>query len=175
VQAIAVHTGHVMGLSRRDLQELFWGAVLHDIGKIGIPDVILCKPGKLTEDEYAFIKTHPQQSHEILRHIDYVTENALLGVRHHHERFDGAGYPDRLRGAEIPLHARIISVSDCYDAITSSRSYRSDRGHAAALTEIQRVAGSQLDPDVVAAFEQACGGDMMWLDGLRFQHDRSNE
>jgi len=175
VQAIAVHTGHVMGLSRRDLQDLFWGAVLHDIGKIGIPDVILCKPGKLTEEEYAFIKTHPQQSHEILSHIEYVTENALLGVRHHHERFDGGGYPGCLRGSEIPLHARIISVSDSYDAITSSRSYRSDRSHSAAITEIRRVAGSQLDPDVVAAFEQACDGDMMWLDGLRLGKDRRNE
>jgi hypothetical protein len=175
VQAIAVHTGHVMGLNRRDLQDLFWGAVLHDIGKIGIPDVILCKPAKLTEDEYAFIKTHPQQSYEILSHIDYVTENALLGVRHHHERFDGTGYPDGLRGGEIPLHSRIISVSDCYDAITSSRSYRSDRNHSAAFAEIRRVTGSQLDPQVVTAFEQVCEGDMMWLDSLRSHHEPRDE
>ena len=174
VQEIAVHLGRTLGMERRDLEDLYWGAIMHDTGKIGVPDVILSKPGSLTEDEYAFIKIHPERSYEILRHIEYMTKNALDGARHHHERIDGRGYPAGLRGSEIPIHARIIAVADTYDAMTSSRSYRAALGHERAVEEMTRVSGTQLDSDVVAAFGNACALDESWLNEIRFQGHADN-
>jgi HD-GYP domain-containing protein (c-di-GMP phosphodiesterase class II) len=169
VQEIAVYLGRSLGMERSELEDLYWGSIMHDTGKIGVPDVILSKPGSLTDDEYTFVKIHPERSYEILRHIEYMTKNALDGARYHHERIDGKGYPAGLKGSEIPVHARIIAAADTYDAMTSSRSYRAALAHDRALDEMTRVAGTQLDCDVVQAFTNACARDVSWLDEIRFQ------
>lgn len=159
VQAVAVHIGRQMGLPRQDLESLFWGSIMHDVGKIGIPDVILSKPGRLTEDEFVFIKTHPVRSYEILKHVSQFDSNALDAAHFHHERFDGRGYPFGLAADAIPIFARIVGVADTYDAITSSRSYRNASSHDRAAETIREVSGTQLDPDVVSAFDGACSED----------------
>jgi HD-GYP domain-containing protein (c-di-GMP phosphodiesterase class II) len=169
VQAISVHVGEALGLPRTDLEDLFWGSIMHDIGKIAIPDVILSKPGLLTADEYTFVKTHPERSYEILHHIEYLNRSAQDGARYHHERFDGGGYPMGLEGKGIPLAARVIAVADTYDAMTSSRSYRPAMSHDDAIAEIVRVSGRQLDPEVVNAFQSWCQVDPDWLRRITFQ------
>jgi HD-GYP domain-containing protein (c-di-GMP phosphodiesterase class II) len=122
------------------------GAILHDVGKIGIRDSILLKPGPLTEDEWDIMRTHPEIGERMLTGIDFLSP-ALPVIRHHHERWDGRGYPDRLRGEEIPLGARIVSVCDAFDAMTSDRPYRPAMSVDDACEEIVRCAGKQFDPD----------------------------
>ena len=129
--------------------------MLHDIGKIGVSESILTKPGRLTEEEYNIIKTHPMKGHEILKHIIQL-KDALQGITYHQETYDGSGYPEGLKGKEIPLQARIIAVADTYDSITSSRAYRIRNTHVSALKEIERVSGSQLDPEIVEIFKKVC-------------------
>ncbi|MHB8792488.1 MAG: HD domain-containing phosphohydrolase [Thermoleophilia bacterium] len=124
---------------------------LHDIGKIGIPDAILLKPGKLTDDEYRQIMTHPKLSHKIIEPVDFPYEVKPL-VRHHHERIDGSGYPDGLIGEDIPLGARIIGIADAYEAMTSDRPYRKALTINAALDELRRCSGTQFDSELVDAF-----------------------
>ncbi len=170
VNFLSMEIGRAMGLAEEDLQDLHWGSLLHDVGKIGIPDAILCKPARLTEDEYIFIKVHPERSYEILRYIEHL-KNAMPGVRHHQEMFDGNGYPHGLKGDRIPLHARIIAVADTYDSITSSRAYRPGRTHEKALAEIERVSGSQLDPAVVEVFGQICAAEPQWLERFRIRRE----
>lgn len=162
VNHLSMEIGRAIGLENNELENLHWGSLLHDVGKIGIPDAVLCKPGRLTADEYAFIMVHPERSYEILRHIEYLRE-ALPGARHHQEKFDGTGYPHRLKGERIPLHGRIIAVADTYDSITSSRAYRPGRSHEAAMREIERVSGTQLDPAIVLVFKQMCAAEPEWL------------
>jgi len=162
-----------MGLPEDEMPDLHWGSLLHDVGKIGIPDAILCKPARLTEDEYTFIKVHPERSYEILRYIEQL-KNAMPGVRHHQEMFDGKGYPHGLKGERIPLHARIIAVADTYDSITSSRAYRPGRTHEKAIAEIERVSGSQLDPAVVEVFLQMCAAEPQWLERFRIRREIPN-
>ena len=162
VRDISYDIGARLGLGPAELAGLAWSALLHDVGKIGIPDAILCKPGVLTRDEFTFIMVHPERGCEILRHIERLAD-IIPAVRHHHERIDGTGYPHGLVGKAIPLQARIIAVADTYDSITSSRAYRAGRGHEEALAEIQRVAGTQLDEDVVRAFLQVCAAGPAWL------------
>lgn len=162
VHHIAMQIGHAMNLTETELDNLHWGSLLHDVGKIGIPDAVLCKPGRLTKDEYTFIMVHPERSYEILRHIDRF-KAAVPGARHHQEKFDGSGYPHGLRGADIPLNARIIAVADTYDSITSSRAYRAGRSHETAMQEIIRVAGSQLDPQIVEVFKKLCEAEPEWI------------
>jgi hypothetical protein len=167
VKTIALKLGIGLQLPSNDLQELYWAGLLHDVGKIAVPDVILTNPGRLTPDEYTLMKTHPERGYEILRHIDRLGEGALQGVRHHHERFEGEGYPHGLSGCAIPLPARIIAIADTYDAICTSRAYRPARSHDGAMEEIRRVSGNQLDPELVTLFDSMCAKDTRWLQELR--------
>lgn len=128
-----------------------WGALLHDVGKIGVPDAILHKPGELTEEEWRVMRRHPDIGYEILQSIPFL-KPAVPVVRHHHERWDGMGYPLRLRDCEIPLPARIFAIADTLDAITTNRPYRSARPFRAAFGEIHRMRGTQFDPEIVDVF-----------------------
>ncbi|UVW28724.1 HD domain-containing phosphohydrolase [Massilia sp. H6] len=170
VHHISMQIGAAMNLGTRETEDLFWGSLLHDVGKIGIPDAVLCKPGRLTRDEYTFIMVHPERSYEILRHIERL-KGAVPGARHHQEKFDGTGYPHALKGADIPLNARIIAVADTYDSITSSRAYRAGRSHEVAMAEIVRVAGSQLDPAIVRVLEEVCALEPEWIARFNIQRD----
>ncbi len=142
-----------MGMARdtREWQELQWGALLHDVGKIGVPDSILRKPGALTTEEWEAMRSHPAAGYEILRDVEFLGAAAEI-VYAHHESFDGSGYPSGLAGDEIPLGARIFSVADSFDAMTSDRPYRAALPPEDALAEIQRNSGSQFDPIAVDAF-----------------------
>ncbi len=132
-------------------RHLSWGALLHDVGKIAIPDAILRKPSRLTEEEWEAMRTHPHAGHEILQGVDFLAPAAHI-VLAHHERFDGTGYPNRLVGEEIPLGARIFMIADAFDAMTSERTYRRAMPAEEALVEILRNSGSQFDPAAVSAF-----------------------
>lgn len=140
-----------LGLSAEQTGRLQYAVVLHDIGKIGIPDSILNKPGKLTDEEYELMKTHPAKGADIIAKIPFLEQIAPL-VRHHHERWDGTGYPDGLAGGNIPIESRIVAVLDSFEAMTSDRIYRRAPGRAFALNELLRCSGSQYDPQVVEAF-----------------------
>ena len=135
--------------------EIAYGFLLHDVGKVGIPESILCKPGPLTDEEYEVMKTHPLIGAQIVSPVTFLA-GAVDVIRCHHERWDGAGYPGGLRGEAIPLPARIFSVCDSFDAMTSDRPYRRALDFDAAVAEIERHAGSQFDPEVVAAFIGMC-------------------
>ncbi len=134
--------------------ELQYGFLLHDIGKIVIPESILRKPGPLTPEETAIMQTHPVAGIQIVAPLNFLTKPALDVIRHHHERFDGEGYPDRLAGEEIPVAARMFSVVDAFDAMTADRPYRSALSTGEALDRLATAAGRQFDPEVVEAF---CG------------------
>ncbi|OFW78215.1 MAG: hypothetical protein A2Z48_02530 [Actinobacteria bacterium RBG_19FT_COMBO_70_19] len=134
-------------------EELGYGFFLHDIGKVGVPEQILCKRGPLSSDEWDVMRTHPLVGVQIVAPIAFL-QGAVELVRHHHERFDGTGYPDGLRGEEIPLAARVFSAADSFDAMTSDRPYRGAMGVERALAEIEGGAGSQFDPEVVRVFVQ---------------------
>jgi HD-GYP domain-containing protein (c-di-GMP phosphodiesterase class II) len=142
-----------INLDASERQILHWASTLHDIGKIGIPETILNKPTLLSEDEYATVKSHPEKGHTILAPLAPLL-GSLPGILHHHERYDGNGYPKRLEGSQIPLIARIIAVADTFDAITSDRAYRKGRTAAEALAIITAVAGTQLDPTLVAVMKE---------------------
>jgi HD-GYP domain-containing protein (c-di-GMP phosphodiesterase class II) len=120
VASMAKRIGRQMGLSTVEQDRIYMAGLLHDVGKIGVPDHVLGKPGKLTEEEFALIKRHPEIGFSILRHLQQL-HSVLPGVMHHHESFDGSGYPHRLAGMDIPLLARILAVADAYDAMTSTR------------------------------------------------------
>jgi HD-GYP domain-containing protein (c-di-GMP phosphodiesterase class II) len=170
VHHLSMEIGKAMELPPDELDDLHWGSLLHDVGKIGIPDAVLCKPSRLTSDEYTFIKVHPERSYEILRHVKHL-EKAVLGARHHQEMYDGKGYPHGLKGTAIPLHGRIIAVADTYDSITSSRAYRAGRSHEVAMKEIERVAGTQLDPAIVAIFKRVVAAEPEWLSRFQIRRD----
>lgn len=140
-----------LGLSPKDVATIERAGKLHDIGKLGVDEAILCKPGPLTEKERAIINTHPQMGTAILESLDFLSKERVI-IRHHHERYDGNGYPDRLRGEEIPIGARIMCLTDAFDAMKSKRSYRNPLPDEKVLSEIEKNAGTQFDPKIVAAF-----------------------
>jgi response regulator RpfG family c-di-GMP phosphodiesterase len=151
VTEITLAIARAMGLDEIEVEVLNLAGQIHDLGKIGIEDNILRKPGPLSDDEYAVIKTHPEKAKQIIEPLDFLKETIPI-ILHHHERFDGSGYPGGLRGSSIPLGSRIVTVADTYDAITSSRAYRSARGVDAAVEELERCRGTQFDPDIVDVF-----------------------
>jgi len=149
---------HTLVLARRFtqnsdvLRQIYWGALLHDIGKIGIPDVILLKQETLSDVEWRTMREHPELGYAILKEVPFLADAAAV-VRAHEERFDGSGYPQGLRGAAIPWGARLFAVVDTLDAITSDRPYRAAQSFDSACREIRRGAGTQFDPQAVAAFD----------------------
>jgi putative nucleotidyltransferase with HDIG domain len=151
VVALALDVGDVLGLDGRDRRNLEFGALLHDIGKIRVADEIINKPGKLTDEEFTLIQRHPVDGQAMLERVGGVLSEVGIIVRHHHERWDGRGYPDRIAGEAIPLASRIISACDAYSAMTTDRPYRAALPAADAIAELERCAGSQFDPAVVAA------------------------
>ena len=148
VSRIAVLIGRQMGLPEDTLRDIELGGILHDIGKIGVPESILWKPDKLTAEERSIMSRHPVKSAEIIGDLKGLVR-AREYVKHHHEFFDGSGYPDGLEGENIPIGARIILVSDAYDAMTTDRPYRKAIGHVRAIEELRKLDGTQFDPVVV--------------------------
>jgi len=149
----SLRLGRELGLDEGQMMSLEFGALLHDIGKIGVPDAILHKPSKLTEQEWGKMREHPTHGQQILRGIKFL-EGASCVVGQHHEKWDGTGYPLGLRGEEIDLKARIFSVADTFDAITSDRVYRAGQSYEVAAAELDKFAGRQFDEQVVAAFRR---------------------
>jgi putative nucleotidyltransferase with HDIG domain len=139
------------GLTEQQVDRIYMAGLLHDVGKIGVSEAVLRKTGKLTDEEFAEIKKHPEIGAKILRDIKQI-EDIIPGVLHHHERYDGRGYPAKLAGENIPLMGRIICLADCFDAMTSSRTYRKAMPVEAALAEIRRCSGTQFDPTLSDAF-----------------------
>ena len=150
----SVRLGRRLQLSEFELRNLRWGAYLHDIGKIGIHESILLKPGALSPEEWAVMRQHPVMGHAMLANIHFLAHSTDV-VLSHHERYDGKGYPQGLAGAAIPLHARIFSVLDSLDAMTALRPYRAPLSFSGALGELEHVTGSQLDPEIFEVFRRA--------------------
>ena len=151
VRAYTLHLARLVGYPPLLLPHLEWGALLHDIGKIAISDSILLKPAKLTKAEWEEMRKHPTAGEEILRRIPFLRPSTPI-VRHHHERFDGQGYPDGLSGDAIPLGARLFAFADTLDAMTSDRCYRKTPGFAAVREEVRRCSGTQFDPRIAQVF-----------------------
>ena len=151
VSEYSVLIGKHMGLSDDDLKKLKIGGLFHDVGKIGIPDSILLKTEKLTDDEYSEIKNHPTIGVHILSNAT-IFQDIIPIVKHHHERFDGHGYPSQLKGGDIPLFARIAAVADTFDAMTSKRSYRNALSLDIVKQEIEKCSGTQFDPQIANVF-----------------------
>jgi putative two-component system response regulator len=155
VSQYAVATARHMGFAGHSLDGIRLGGELHDIGKIGTSESVLHKPGSLTAEEFDQIHQHPVLGEQMLSPLAHDSPDVLRIVRSHHERLDGRGFPDGLRGEKIPIEARIVAVADAFDAMTTRRPYRESRPPADALAELRRVAGSQLDPEAVEAFVTA--------------------
>lgn len=151
VGKFAVAIAEKLKMSEDKIESLKYAAVLHDVGKIGVSEIILTKEGKLLDSEWEAIRSHPVIGQTIIKSIKFLFDIGDV-VRHHHERYDGNGYPDGIKGIEIPLESRIIAVTDTYDAITSDRSYRKGSTHDEAIAELKKVSGSQLDPELVEIF-----------------------
>ena len=153
VQQLALAIGRELGLSQAELDLLGHAALFHDIGKLAIPDAILLKPASLTSEEWALMQRHADEGARIIDRLGFLND-AVPAIRHHHERFDGTGYPDRLKGEEIPLGARIIHVADALDSMLTTRIYRAARPAAEAIGELHRAAGTQFCPRCVTALER---------------------
>ena len=151
VSELSVLIGKKMGLDENTLHILKIGGLFHDIGKIGIPDSILLKESKLDDEEYSQIKNHPTIGAHILGEAD-IFKDIIPIVKHHHERFDGRGYPSQLKGEEIPLIARITAVADTFDAMTSKRTYRDALPLETVISEFERCSGTQFDPEIANIF-----------------------
>ncbi len=154
VSRFAVILGYRFGMRGRDLVDLYCGALLHDIGKIGVPDAVLLKQGPLDPDEEQTMHEHPETGYRIIGHIGYL-KNAATIIRAHHEHFDGSGYPRGLKGESIPTGARVFSVADALDALTVDRPYRKALGFEDAVAEIEKESGSVFDPAVVRVLDAA--------------------
>jgi putative two-component system response regulator len=153
VVSYSLRLGREYGLNSDEMKSLEFGSLLHDIGKIGVPDSILRKPAKLTEEEWVRMREHPMHGQQILRGIEFL-QGAARVVAQHHEKWDGTGYPLGLRAEDIDICARIFSVADAFDAITSDRVYRRGKSYEAASQELDDWAGRQFDPKVVEAFHR---------------------
>ena len=151
VAAYSVLIGKKMGLSEDDQKTLMIGGLFHDIGKIGVPDAILRKPDRLTDEEYSEIKNHPSIGAHILAPAT-IFKDIVPIVKHHHEKYDGRGYPSQLAGENIPLFARIAAVADTYDAMTSKRPYRDELPLETVIAEIEKCKGTQFDPNIADVF-----------------------
>src|SRR4030081_3117809 len=147
----ALRVARKLGIPETDLYQIEVAALLHDIGKIGIPDAILKKEGKLTDEERALMNKHPEYSWSILRLFSGLDKASLYAL-HHHESYDGSGYPGGLKGGEIPIGSRIVAVIDAYDAMISNRCYRKGISHEEAVRRLTAAGGTQFDPVVVQAF-----------------------
>ena len=158
VVTYSLRLGREYGLTSEEMKALEFGSLLHDIGKIGVPDSILRKPAKLTEEEWVRMREHPLHGQQILRGIEFL-EGAARVVAQHHEKWDGTGYPFGLREEEIDICARIFSVADAFDAITSDRVYRRGKPYEAAAQELDDWAGRQFDPKIVEAFHRVPKSD----------------
>jgi diguanylate cyclase (GGDEF)-like protein/putative nucleotidyltransferase with HDIG domain len=158
VQQLALAIGRELGLSQAELDLLGHAALFHDIGKLAIPDAILLKPASLTASEWALMQSHADEGARIIDRLGFLGD-AVPSIRHHHERFDGTGYPERLEGEEIPLGARIIHVADALDSMLTTRIYRAARPASEALDELRRAAGTQFCPRCVAALERVLAVD----------------
>jgi putative nucleotidyltransferase with HDIG domain len=162
VQEIAGDIGRVMRLGEADLEALEWGGLLHDVGKIGVPDNVLLKQEKLNKEERMMMNAHPVLGAQIIAPVTRLSRELPI-IRHHHEWYNGSGYPDRLIGDEIPLLARILHVADAFEAMTAQRPYRMTPLTAEqALGELRKYAGIQFDPKVVDAFVRTS-----WVDGVK--------
>ena len=176
VQHYALAIAQQLEITGDSLEAIRTGAVLHDIGKLGVPDYVLLKPGRLSPDEYAKMKRHPVIGVDILKPVEFPWPVADV-VRHHHERWDGKGYPDGLAGENIPLGARVLSVADVYDALTSERPYREAWPHERATEYLVTEAGAQFDPRIVSAFLQvvdASNAAMQSLEAEQQSAERAN-
>ncbi|MBN2528270.1 MAG: HD domain-containing protein [Deltaproteobacteria bacterium] len=159
-----------LSLDEAQILEVERGSLLHDVGKIGVSDTILLKPGKLTPEEWVEMRRHAEYGYQILKNVEFLHEAKDL-VGQHHERWDGGGYPRGLKEKEIYIGARIFAVIDTYDAMTSDRPYRKALSHAIACEEIRNMSGSQFDPDVVAAWERIPESDLIRLREQTFTRD----
>jgi putative nucleotidyltransferase with HDIG domain len=170
--------GRELNLSDWQMYELQLAALFHDIGKIGTPDSILNKPTRLTADEFDIMKQHPTQSYEILKGFK-TFEKVAKHAKHHHERYDGRGYPDGLKGDEIPFYARIILIADTFDAMTSTRVYRKGLSYEVSFNELIEFSGSQFDPQLVEHFingmkkEQAKNEDKFYIPLMNESYDKN--
>jgi putative nucleotidyltransferase with HDIG domain len=151
VALVARELAQIAGLPAATVERVYMAGLLHDVGKIGVPESVLQKPGKLTNEEFDLMKQHPEIGARILRDVKQL-EDILPGVLHHHERWDGRGYPAKLVGENIPLMGRIICLADCFDAMTSNRTYRRALPFEVAMVEIRNGAGTQFDPALADAF-----------------------
>lgn len=161
------------GVDEKSRKEIGFGALLHDVGKIATPDHILLKPGKLTDEEWAEMRKHPDAGFRIVKRIGFLKEAADI-VHAHHERYDGKGYPRGLKGDDIPLGARLFMVADVYDALTSQRPYKAPLSHEESAAEITKHAGSQFDPAVVATFMAIDAEDLQMI-ARRYQDNNGGD
>jgi diguanylate cyclase (GGDEF)-like protein len=167
VQEIAVHVGRELGLDGAELESLSFAALFHDVGKLAVPDSVLLKSGPLQSEEWWVVRRHAAEGERIIGHLGFLAD-ATPAIRHHHEHFDGSGYPDGLEGEAIPLGARIIHVADAFDSMSSDRVYRNRLSPEAALAELRREAGAQFCPRCVGAFEAVFATGV--LGGLLIEH-----
>lgn len=169
VAAIAASIAQRMGFDEQDVKRITYAACIHDIGKVAIPDSVLLKKGELSDEEFNLIKSHTSKGLEVLQPMRQRLSKDVQGViMYHHERWDGSGYPSKLKGAAIPLWARIVSLADAYEAMTAGRAYSQAVTPQEALNEIIMLAGKQFDPQIVKLFEKLWLEDLIWKDREEF-------